>query len=268
MKRILFLLTAIVLCGALTMDGQARKTARRPAAKARTTAVAKAKPKAKAVTPTTPASDLPLFCLKGKVKKLTEKEFSMVITEPVYDSEGYIDQAASKKGLQCVGTHIYCFTEDGFLSDYEMIYEEPGSKREKTRDAKGRLTSSQYEDNIEGEDYVAVMTLRRNPAGQITSYKITDKATPSDIIQSATLTLRPDGKISKSKDQCIYEDSNSTYTYDANGFLTKITNRSALAPTPSYDIYQYDSQRDAQGNWLKRTGPGDGITEREIDYYE
>lgn len=264
MKRILFLLTAIVLCGALTMNGQARKTAKRPAAKARTTAVAKAKPKA--VTPATPASDLPLFCLKGKVKKLTEKEFSMVITEPVYDSEGYIDQTASKKGLQCVAAHIYYFTEAGFLSDYEMIYEEPGSKREKTRDAKGRLIKSQYDDYMEGEDYTAVMTLRRNPAGQITSYKIVNKAYPSDIIQSATLTLRPDGKISKSKDQCIYEDSNSTYTYDANGFLTKITNRSALAPTPSYDIYKYDSKRDAQGNWLKRTEPM--IVEREIEYYE
>lgn len=262
MKRILLLLTAMLLCGALTMDGQTRKAAKRPAAKARTTAAAKAK----AVTPTTPASDLPLFCLKGKVKKLTEKEFSMVITDPVYDSEGYIDQTASKKGLQCVAAHIYYFTEDGFLSDYEMIYEEPGSKREKTRDAKGRLTSSQYDDNLEGEDYVAVMTLKRNPAGQITSYKIVDKADPSSIIQSATLTLRPDGKISKSKDQCIYEDSNTTYTYDANGFMTKETGRSPLVPTPSVTTYKYDSQRDAQGNWLKRTEPM--IVEREIEYYE
>lgn len=264
MKRILLLLTAMLLCGALTMDGQMRKAAKRPAAKARTTAATKAK----AVTPATPASDLPLFCLKGKVKKLTEKEFSMVITEPVYDSEGYIDQTASKKGLQCVAAHIYYFTEDGFLSDYEMIYEEPGSKREKTRDAKGRLIKSQYDDYMEGEDYTAVMTLRRNPAGQITSYKIVNKAYPSDIIQSATLTLRPDGKISKSKDQCIYEDSNTTYTYDANGFLTKETGRSPLVPTPYVTTYKYDSQRDAQGNWLKRTGPEGGITEREIEYYE
>lgn len=264
MKRILFLLTAIVLCGALTMNGQARKTAKGPAAKPRTTAAAKAK----AVTPATPASDLPLFCLKGKVKKLTEKEMGWVITDFVYDQYGNINEKASKKSLQTYGTHIYYFTEDGFLSDYEMIYEEPGSKREKTRDAKGRLTSSQYDDNLEGEDYVAVMTLRRNPAGQITSYKITDKDSPSDIIQSATLTLRPDGKISKSKDHCIYEDSNSTYTYDANGFLTKETGRSPLVPTPSVTTYKYDSQRDAQGNWLKRTGPEGGITEREIEYYE
>lgn len=118
MKRILFLLTAIVLCGALTMNGQARKTAKRPAAKARTTAVAKAKPKAKAVTPTTPASDLPLFCLKGKVKKLTEEKFIWGYTEPVYDSNGYIDEQKSKKGLEPWGTTIYAFTEDGFLSGY------------------------------------------------------------------------------------------------------------------------------------------------------
>ena len=266
MKRILFLLTAIVLSGALTMNGQARKTAKRPAAKPRTTAAAKARPKA--VTPATPASDLPLFCLKGKVKKLTEKEMGWVITDFVYDQYGNINEKASKKSLQTYGTHIYYFTEDGFLSDYERIYEEAGSKREKTRDAKGRLTSSQYDDNLEGEDYVAVMTLRRNPAGQITSYKITDKDSPSDIIQSATLTLRPDGKISKSRDHCIYEDSNSTYTYDANGFLTKETGRSPLVPTPSVTTYKYDSQRDAQGNWLKRTGPEGGITEREIEYYE
>jgi hypothetical protein len=264
MKRILLLLTAVMLCGSLTMSGQARKAAKRPAAKARTTAAAKAK----AVTPATPASDLPLFCLKGKVKKLTEKELGWVITDFVYDQYGNINEKASKKTLQTYSTNIYYFTEDGFLSDYEFLYEEASPQREKTRDAKGRLTKAQYNDNLEGEDYVAVMTLNRNPAGQITSYKIVDKASPSDIIQSATLTLRPDGKISKSKDQCIYEDSNTTYTYDANGFLTKETGRSPLVPTPSVTTYKYDSQRDAQGNWLKRTGPEGGITEREIEYYE
>lgn len=76
MKRILLLLTAVILCGTLTMNGQARKTTNRPSAKARTTSAAKATPKAKAATPATPASDLPLFCLKGKVKKLTEKNLS------------------------------------------------------------------------------------------------------------------------------------------------------------------------------------------------
>lgn len=266
MKRILFLLTAITLCGALTMSGQARKTAKRPVAKARTTAVAKPKPKA--VTPATPASDLPLFCLKGKVKKLTEKDLGWVITDFVYDQYGNINEKASKKTLQTYSTNVYYFTEDGFLSDYEFLYEEAAPQREKTRDAKGRLTKAQYNDNLEGEDYVAVMTLKRNPAGQITSYKIVDKAAPSSIIQSATLTLRPDGKISKSKNECIYEDSNTTYTYDANGFLTKETGRSPLVPTPSVTTYKYDSQRDAQGNWLKRTGPEGGITEREIEYYE
>lgn len=56
-----------------------------------------------------------------------------------------------------------------------------------------------------------------------------------------------------------------------NGQTRKTANRpaaKAIAPTPSYETYKYDSQRDAQGNWLKRTGPGDGITEREIEYYE
>lgn len=129
MKRILFLLTAIVLCGALTMNGQARKTAKRPGAKARTTAVAKAKPKA--VTPATPASDLPLFCLKGKVKKLTEKDLGWVITDFVYDQYGNINEKASKKTLQTYSTNVYYFTEDGFLSDYEFLYEEalPSVKR-------------------------------------------------------------------------------------------------------------------------------------------
>ena len=59
MKRILLLLTAVILCGTLTMNGQARKTANRPSAKARTSSAAKATPKAKAATPATPASDLP-----------------------------------------------------------------------------------------------------------------------------------------------------------------------------------------------------------------
>ena len=96
------------------MRPKARKTAKRPAAKARTTAATKAK----AVTPATPASDLTLFCLKGKVKKLTEKEFSMVITDPVYDSEGYIDEQKSKKGLELWSTTIYTFTNNPIRCAY------------------------------------------------------------------------------------------------------------------------------------------------------
>lgn len=77
MKRILLLLTAVILCGTLTMNGQARKTANRPSAKARTTSVAKAKPKAKAATPATPASDLPLFwALRKRLNKVISTELS------------------------------------------------------------------------------------------------------------------------------------------------------------------------------------------------
>ena len=78
MKRILFLAMALLICCGLPMDGQTRKAAGKRIAKSKTTAIAK----------TTPASDLPLFGLKGKVKKLVENRFIWTVTDPVYDEYG------------------------------------------------------------------------------------------------------------------------------------------------------------------------------------
>ena len=220
MKRILFLLTAIVLCGALTMDGQTRKAVKRPAAKARTTAATKAK----AVTPATPASDLPLFCLKGKVKKLTEKTFMWGYSDPVYDSNGYIDEQKSKKGLELWSTTIYTFTENGFLSGYETISSD-GTKTDRNliTDAKGRLTKATYDEMMEDEEIVkAAMAIKRNAAGKASSFIIRDNNDPSYVLWSRTLTLRTDGKISKIANNSQYDNWNEIYSYDANGMLTKI----------------------------------------------
>lgn len=268
MKRILFLLTAIVLCGALTMNGQARKTAKRPAAKARTTAVAKAKPKA--VTPATPASDLPLFCLKGKVRKLTEKKFIWGYTEPVYDSNGYIDEQKSKKGLELWTTNIYTFTEDGFLSSYETISPE-GTKvdRKLITDAKGHLTKATFDEMQEDEEIIkAAMVIKRNAAGKASSFIIRDNNNPSYVLWSRGLTLRPDGKISKIANNSQYDNWNEIYSYDANGMLTKITYRNEAGTF--VNNMKYDPARDARGNWLKckKSGRDDEVIEREIEYYE
>lgn len=270
MKRILFLLTAITLCGALTMSGQARKTAKRPAAKARTTATAKAKPKAKAVTPATPASDLPLFCLKGKVKKLTEKTFMWGYSEPVYDSNGYIDEQKSKKGLELWSTTIYTFTEDGFLRGYETIGSD-GTKTDRNliTDAKGRLTKATYDEILEGEEIVkAAMAIKRNAAGKASSFIIRDNNNPSYVLWSRTLTLRPDGKISKIANNSQYDNWNEIYSYDANGMLTKISYKNGIGTV--VNNIKYDPTRDAQGNWLKceKSGRDDEVIEREIEYYE
>lgn len=270
MKRILFLLTAIVLCGALTMNGQARKTAKRPAAKARTTAVAKAKPKAKAVTPATPASDLPLFCLKGKVKKLTEKTYMWGYSEPVYDSNGYIDEQKSKKGLELWTTNIYTFTEDGFLSGYETIAPD-GSRppHEFATDAKGRLTKATYDEILEGEEQIkAAMVIKRNAAGKASSFIIRDNNNPSYELWSRCLTLRPDGRISNIANSSEYDNWNEIYSYDANGMLTKITYRNEAGTF--VNNMKYNPARDAQGNWLKckKSGRDDEVIEREIEYYE
>lgn len=270
MKRILILLTAIMLCGALTMNGQARKAAKRPAANARTTATAKAKPKAKAVTPTTPASDLPLFCLKGKVKKLTEKKFIWGYTEPVYDSNGYIDEQKSKKGLEPWGTTIYTFTEDGFLSGYETIAPD-GSRppHEFATDAKGRLTKATYDEILEGEEQIkAAMVIKRNAAGKASSFIIRYNNNPSYELWSRCLTLRPDGRISKIANSSEYDNWNEIYSYDANGMLTKITYRNEAGTF--VNNMKYDPARDARGNWLKckKSGRDDEVIEREIEYYE
>lgn len=268
MKRILFLLTAIMLCGALTMNGQARKAAKRPAANGRTTATAK--PKAKAVTPTTPASDLPLFCLKGKVKKLTEKKFIWGYTEPVYDSNGYIDEQKSKKGLEPWGTTIYTFTEDGFLSGYETIAPD-GSRppHEFATDAKGRLTKATYDEILEGEEQIkAAMVIKRNAASKASSFIIRDNNNPSYELWSRCLTLRPDGRISKIANSSEYDNWNEIYSYDANGMLTKITYRNEAGTF--VNNMKYDPARDARGNWLKckKSGRDDEVIEREIEYYE
>lgn len=268
MKRILFLLTAIVLCGALTMDAQARKTAKRPVAKASTTAAAKAKPKS--VTPATPASDLPLFCLKGKVKKLTEKKFIWGYTEPVYDSNGYIDEQKSKKGLELWTTNIYAFTEDGFLSGYETIAPD-GSRppHEFATDAKGRLTKATYEEILEGEEQIkAAMVIKRNAACKASSFIIRDNNNPSYELWSRCLTLRPDGRISNIANSSEYDNWNEIYSYDANGMLTKITYRNEAGTF--VNNMKYNPARDAQGNWLKckKSGRDDEVIEREIEYYE
>ena len=268
MKRILFLLTAIMLCGALTMNGQARKAAKRPAANGRTTATAK--PKAKAVTPTTPASDLPLFCLKGKVKKLTEKKFIWGYTEPVYDSNGYIDEQKSKKGLEPWGTTIYTFTEDGFLSGYETIAPD-GSRppHEFATDAKGRLTKATYDEILEGEEQIkAAMVIKRNAASKASSFIIRDNNNPSYELWSRCLTLRPDGRISTIAHSSEYDNWNEIYSYDANGMLTKITYRNEAGTF--VNNMKYDPARDARGNWLKckKSGRDDEVIEREIEYYE
>lgn len=268
MKRILFLLTAIVLCGALTMNGQDRKTAKRPVAKARTTAAAKAKPKA--VTPATPASDLPLFCLKGKVKKLTEKTYMWGYSEPVYDSNGYIDEQKSKKGLELWTTNIYTFTEDGFLSSYETISPE-GTKvdRKLITDAKGHLTKATFDEMQEDEEIIkAAMVIKRNAAGKASSFIIRDNNNPSYVLWSRGLTLRPDGKISKIANNSQYDNWNEIYSYDANGMLTKITYRNEAGTF--VNNMKYDPARDARGNWLKckKSGRDDEVIEREIEYYE
>lgn len=266
MKRILFLLTAIVLCGALTMNGQARKTAKRPAAKARTTAATKAK----AVTPATPASDLPLFCLKGKVRKLTEKKFIWGYSEPVYDSNGYIDEQKSKKGLELWTTNIYTFTEDGFLSGYETISPE-GTKvdRKLITDAKGHLTKATFDEMQEDEEIIkAAMVIKRNAAGKASSFIIRDNNNPSYVLWSRGLTLRPDGKISKIANNSQYDNWNEIYSYDANGMLTKITYKNGIGTV--VNNMKYDPARDARGNWLKckKSGRDDEVIEREIEYYE
>ena len=265
MKRILFLLTAIVLCGALTMDGQTRKAVKRPAAKARTTAATKAK----AVTPATPASDLPLFCLKGKVKKLTEKTFMWGYSDPVYDSNGYIDEQKSKKGLELWSTTIYTFTENGFLSGYETISSD-GTKTDRNliTDAKGRLTKATYNEMMEDEEIVkAAMAIKRNAAGKASSFIIRDNNDPSYVLWSRTLTLRTDGKISKIANNSQYDNWNEIYSYDANGMLTKITYRNEAGTF--VNNMKYDPARDAQGNWLKckKSGRDDEVIEREIEYY-
>lgn len=264
MKRIVFLLTAVLVCGTLVMNGQARKGVKKPAAKARTTAVAKKKAR-----PATPASDLPLFCLKGKVKKLVEKTYSWTVTEPVFDSYGMIDDKASKRALQLNSETVSYFTEDGFLSGYEKKDGEGNAyPRQQVKDAKGRLSKSYYDDNLEGEDFKAIMTLKRNAAGEIISYSIADKANPGDYIQKSVYTLRPDGRISKSKDDCIYENSKSTYSYDANGFLIKTAATSVLSPEPYVVTIKYDPQTDSHGNWLKATDADGNMAIREIEYYE
>lgn len=260
MKRILFLLTAIVLCGALTMNGQARKTAKRPATKARTTAVAKA----------TPASDLPLFCLKGKVKKLTEKTYMWGYSEPVYDSNGYIDEQKSKKSLELWTTNIYTFTEEGFLSGYETISPE-GTKvdRKLITDAKGHLTKATFDEMQEDEEIIkAAMVIKRNAAGKASSFIIRDNNNPSYVLWSRGLTLRPDGKISKIANNSQYDSWNEIYSYDDNGMLTKITYKSVIGTF--VNNMKYDPARDARDNWLKckKSGRDDEVIEREIEYYE
>lgn len=261
-------MTAIVLCGALTMSGQARKTANRPAAKARTTAVAKATPKA--VTPATPASDLPLFCLKGKVKKLTEKTYMWGYSEPVYDSNGYIDEQKSKKGLELWTTNIYTFTEEGFLSGYETISPE-GTKvdRKLITDAKGHLTKATFDEMQEDEEIIkAAMVIKRNAAGKASSFIIRDNNNPSYVLWSRGLTLRPDGKISKIANNSQYDNWNEIYSYDANGMLTKITYKNGIGTV--VNNMKYDPARDARDNWLKckKSGRDDEVIEREIEYYE
>lgn len=270
MKRILLLLTAVILCGTLTMNGQARKTTNRPSAKARTTSAAKATPKAKAATPATPASDLPLFCLKGKVKKLTEKKFIWGYTDPVYDSNGYIDEQKSKMGLESWGSTIYSFTEDGFLSGYETIAPD-GSRtpHEFTTDAKGRLTKATYDEMLEGEELIkAAMVIKRNAAGKASSFIIRANNDPSYELWSRCLTLRPNGKISKIANSSEYDNWNEIYSYDANGMLTKITYKNEIGTF--VNNMKYDPARDAQGNWLKceKSGRDDEVIEREIEYYE
>lgn len=270
MKRILLLLTAVMLCGSLTMNGQARKTANRPAAKARTTSAAKATLKAKAATPATPASDLPLFCLKGKVRKLTEKKFIWGYTEPVYDSNGYIDEQKSKKGLELWTTNIYTFTEEGFLSGYETISPE-GTKvdRKLITDAKGHLTKATYDEILEGEEQIkAAMVIKRNAAGKASSFIIRDNNNPSYVLWSRGLTLRPDGKISKIANNSQYDNWNEIYSYDANGMLTKITYKNGIGTV--VNNMKYDPARDARDNWLKckKSGRDDEVIEREIEYYE
>ena len=42
----------------------------------------------------------------------------MVITDPVYDSEGYIDEQKSKKGLELWSTTIYTFTNNPIRCAY------------------------------------------------------------------------------------------------------------------------------------------------------
>ncbi len=273
MKRILFLLTAIVLCGALTMNGQARKTAKRPAAKARTTAAAKAKPKA--VTPATPASDLPLFCLKGKVKKLTEKEYGWLIKEYVYDQYGNLDAKASKPTLELFNQTTYYFTEDGFLSGYEMIdMEGEKAKREFVRDAKGRVTKVNFEACYDGDGESTInasLIIKRNAAGKVTAFNEIDRDAPdapTDLLINRLVTLRPDGKISKIANKTFYNNWNEIYSYDANGMLTKISYKSGT--DTSVTNMKYDPARDAQGNWLKceKSGRDEQVIEREIEYYE
>lgn len=261
MKRIVILLTAALVCGTLAMNGQTRKANKKAGAKVRTTAVAKES--------TTPSSDLPLFCLKGKVKKLVEKTYSWTITEPVYDNDGMIDEKASKRELQLNGETVYFFTEDGFLSGYEKTDGEgTAAQRQLVKDAKGRLSKAYYDDYFEGEDFKAIMTLKRNAAGEIISYTIKDKADPAGYIEKSAYTLRPDGRIARSKDDCVYENSKTTYSYDTNGFLTKTVTTSPLSPEAYIVTVKYEPQTDAFGNWLRGTDSADQVTVREIEYYE
>lgn len=260
MKRIVILLAAALIGGTLAVNGQTRKNPKKTAKSGSTVVTRKN---------VTPASDLPLFWLKGKVKKLVEKNYFWTITEPVYDTDGMIDENASKHEFQFNNETVYFFTPDGFLSGYEKKDNEGTVlKRRLVTDAKGRLSKSYYDEYLEGEDFKAVMTLKRNVAGEIISYSIKDEADPNGYIEKSTYTLRPDGRISKSKDDGVYEATKSTYTYDANGFLTKTVTTSPLSPEANVVTFSYEQPTDAAGNWLKGTDSTGQLAVREIEYYE
>lgn len=258
MKRILFLAMALLICCGLPMDGQTRKAAGKRIAKSKTTAIAK----------TTPASDLSLFGLKGKVKKLVENRFIWIVTDPVYDEYGSIDSKASKPTLEPYGQRVYYFTEDGFLSGYQFIGSDGSTKRyeEIVADSKGRLAKACYDEEIEDEVVSAQLDIKRNIAEKMSSYTIFDRRDPACIIHKGIITLRPDGKIAKIKHNTLWDSWTQTYIYNTAGMLTKTVNKNSI---DTFAItWKYEPERDANGNWFKAENSDSEVVERQFEYYE
>lgn len=258
MKRIFILVTAVMICCISQMNGQTRKTAGKRVATSKTTAIAK----------TTPASDLPLFGLKGKVKKLVENIFTWSITDFVYDENGVIDSEASKSTLEPWGQRVYYFTEDGFLNGYHFIAPDGSTKQyeEIAADSKGRLVKACYEEEMEDDVISAQLDIKRNAAGKMSSYTIFDRRNPTCIIRKGIITLRPDGKISKIKYTTLWDSWTKTYSYNANGMLTKTVNKNPIEVNAI--TWKYEPGCDANGNWLKAENSDNEVVERQIEYYE
>lgn len=245
------ILTAFVIVP--TADAQTHKTKPKGTTKTRTYTSTK--------TPTAPASDLPLFCLKGKVKSVTEKNYF----ETEIDSNGN-QTSSGKTKLEFSGQITYSFSPDGFLTGYTSTNSEGIKKVTQTNDAKGRLKTSIYEGFTEGESRLELLTVKRNAAERVTSFRITEKNAPDYVIWNYAITLRPDGKISKIRHSTEYEDWTEVYKYDSNGFITSIQ---TLSPLGNHSLtHKYGDEKDSHGNWLKCSKDDNSVVVREIEYYE